>query len=703
MPRAANVRLRALGPVKYAPSGARDLLLAVVMFGVVFAVYGGSLDAPFIFDDNATIVHNRSIERLWPLLRTAGRNGPLNPSAETPVHGRPAVNLSLAVNYWFGKLNPRGYRLINIGLHAMSAILLWLIVRRTLQLDFFQDKFAHLTGSLSFACAVMWALHPLNTESVVYVTQRTELMMGFFYLATIYSCLRYWEAELLVKRRTWMMAAVAADLLGMLSKESMATAPLMVLLYDRTFIRGSIWRAWRESWPLYVGLTLTWIVPVVLNLSGSRTPMVGFGLGVSAWEWWLTQAKVLFIYLKLAIWPWPLLIHYEMPYLQTISQAWPWVVGAALQAAVTMLLLWRRFAVGFASAWLLVALSPTIVIPLVSSVAAERRMYVPLMAIVCVAVAGGYILLAPCLMFLSSRRQGPSTWRVGNVTVAAALSVATFFGLVSVRRLAMYGDELTLWLDAEKYEPDSLMVQTSIGTALDNAGRHEEALARFEKLTREHPDEFLPHYNLARLLESAHRLPEAQEHAASVVRLRPDFGGGHYSLGRLLERAGETQRAQQEYEEALRRYPDFPMAHYALGCLLEKEGDTPAAQLHFEEAISLYPQFPSAHRSLALLLSRNSQVQQAIPHFEQVLRLARSADAYANLARAYADAQRPTEAIATAQAAVDSARLGGRIDEAQRIQQWLTTYRQALAAAQGKAVKVSGAGQSQPSTGSATP
>jgi protein O-mannosyl-transferase len=609
------------------------------------------------------------------------------------------------LNYWFGKLDPRGYRLINIGLHATSAILLWLIVRRTLRLDFFHDKFAHVAAPLSFACALVWALHPLNTESVVYVTQRTELMMGFLYLATIYSCLRYWEAGRPVKRRTWLTVAVMASLLGMLSKESMATAPLMVLLYDRTFVSGSFPRAWRESWPLYVGLMLTWILLAVLNLSGPRTPMVGFGLGVSAWAWWLTQAKVLFIYLKLAIWPWPLLIHYEMPYLETISQAWPWIVGAAMLAVATMLLLWRRSAAGFAGAWLLVVLSPTMAIPLVSSVAAERRMYVPLMAIVCLGVAGGYVLLAACLRLLSSRRPQLSTWRAGGIAIAAALSLATVFGLVSVRRLAMYGDELTLWMDAEKYEPDSTMVQTNIGTALDNAGRHEEALVRFEKLAHEHPDVLLAHYNLARLLEDANRLPEAQEHAAIVVRLRPDLGSGHYTLGHLLERAGETQRAQQEYEEALRLFPNFPMAHYALGCLLEKEGDTPAARSHFEDAIRLYPQFPSAHRNLALLLSRNNQVQQAIPHFEQVLRLARSADAYANLARAYAQAQRPTEAIGTAQAAVEAARMGGRIDEAQRIQQWLTAYRQALAEAYGKAAQnpAVGAGQPQSSTTPATP
>ena len=196
-------------------------------------------------------------------------------------------------------------------------MLLWAIVARTLRLDYFQGRFDRVAEPLSFAAALVWALHPVNTESVVYVTQRTELMMGMFYLATLYL-----QHSLLDRRSrpaaraTCLVLATLACLSGMLCKEMMASAPAMVLLFERTFVTGSFRRALDRSWPLYVGLALAWVPVLALNYYGPRTPAAGFGMGVAAHEWWFTQAKVLFLYLKLAVWPWPLVIHYEIPYLE---------------------------------------------------------------------------------------------------------------------------------------------------------------------------------------------------------------------------------------------------------------------------------------------------------------------------------------------------------------------------------------------------
>ena len=160
-----------------------------------------------------------------------------------------------------------------------------------MRLDYFQGKFGRSAEPLSFAAALVWALHPVNTESVVYVTQRTELMMGFFYLATFYLSIRYWATSHKMARTAYLLLAALACVSGMLCKEMMASAPAMVLLYERTFVSRSFSRALNRSWPLYAGLSLTWIPVLALNCSGFRTPAAGFGMGVASHEWWFTQAK----------------------------------------------------------------------------------------------------------------------------------------------------------------------------------------------------------------------------------------------------------------------------------------------------------------------------------------------------------------------------------------------------------------------------
>ncbi len=374
------------------------ILVAIVLLaGAASVVYCSSLNSPFVFDDSGSVTDNPSIVRLWPLWGDAEHSGPLTPPADLPTSGRPLVNLSLAINYYFGELNPIGYHVFNLIVHVLSALLLMAIVWRTLRLDYFGGRFDRAAGSLALIVALLWTLHPLQTETVVYVTQRTELMVGFFYLATLYASFRYWAAASSAGRKVWLALATTACLAGMACKEVMVTAPVIVLLFERTFITGSFRRAMQKSWPLYVGLFLSWTLLLYLNYNAPRSDTAGFArashIGLPAYAWWLTQTKVLLLYLKLAIWPWPLSIHYGTPYLQSLGAAWPWVAGVTVLAIATLVLLWRFSAVGFVGGWVLIILSPTLVVPIITEVAAERRMYLPLAAIMTLLVVGGYWLV----------------------------------------------------------------------------------------------------------------------------------------------------------------------------------------------------------------------------------------------------------------------------------------------------------------------
>ena len=170
------------------------------------------------------------------------------------------------------------------------------------------------------------------------------------------------------------------------------TAPVIVLLFERTFIAGSFRQALKQSWRLYLGLLLGWGLLAGLNYQAPRSGTAGFNLDVSPYAYWLTQAKVLLMYVKLVVWPWPLVIHYDFPYFNNLSEAWPWALAVLLIGVATGVLVWRRSWLGFVGAAVFIVLSPTSIVPITTEVAAERRMYLPLAAIITAIVAGGYVL-----------------------------------------------------------------------------------------------------------------------------------------------------------------------------------------------------------------------------------------------------------------------------------------------------------------------
>ena len=626
------------------PSGAasaipRGVILAmgILVLGVaVFVVYYPAASSPFIFDDFASIVDNPSIRQLWPLVGSGKSEGPLNPPDGTPVYGRPLVNLSLAVNYHFGEVDPFGYRVVHIVVHLLSAILLWAIVARTLRLDYFQGKFDRVAEPLAFASAMVWALHPVNTESVVYVTQRTEVMMGMFYLATLYCGIRYWSTSRTMARATYLVLATLACLSGMLCKEMMASAPAMTLLFERTFIAGSFRRALGRSWPLYVGLALTWVPVLALNYHETRTPGAGFDLGVATHEWWFTQTKVLFLYLKLAVWPWPLVIHYEVPYLKTVAEAWPWLLAAGLLVIGTLVLHWRRTAAGFVAVWYFAVLSPTLLIPLVGETAAERRLYVPLAAIVPLLIIGGYVVLRRAWQSVA-RRAGRESIRGGPIAVfsVAMVALAIGFGYMSSRRLVAYRERLTLWQDAAVHQPHDPVVQFNLGTVLAEAGQLPEAISHLKEAVRLAPGPQVPelwhgellrfraHYNLARALEGSSRPQDAIEHYRLTLSLRPDDAASHYNLARLLEDAGKTRQAGEHYRQAIAAQPDFAAANANLGILLMTAGHRQEAIRHFEAALRGQEDLANC-MNLAMAYAVENRVAEAIPLTEKALGLARS-------------------------------------------------------------------------------
>ncbi|HUJ45416.1 MAG TPA: tetratricopeptide repeat protein, partial [Opitutaceae bacterium] len=617
-------------PAAPGPGASRrtTVFAGTVLVFSAFAVYANSFSGSFIFDDLLSIPQNPTIRSLLTSLTP--------PGGGVTVTGRPLLNLSFALNYALSGDQVWSYHALNLLIHILSGLTLFGIVRRTLALvgrvvpnppGAGSDRSDRRVGDnapylsiagdaawLAFAVALLWTLHPLQTESVTYIVQRAESLMGLFYLLTLYCFIRAaTDAEsgfpnhkdIETQSRSeriqvlavpfclcgakqwigcWSVLAFVACLLGMATKEVMVTAPVLVFLYDRTFVAGTFRDAWRRRWRVHLALSATWIPLTGLVLhAANRGGTAGFGVGVSFWTYAPTQFQAVSHYLWLSAWPHPLIADYGAKWVQSVADWAPYAVVVVLLAAGTLMALSRRPRLGFLGAWFFAILAPTSLVPGARQTLAEHRMYIALAPVVVLAVLGGYAWLG---------RRG----RLVLVLVAAGLGWMTF------QRNAVYQSDEAMWREAVAERPGNVAARNNYGNVLAQAGRREEALAQYAEAIRLEPDDAEAYYNTGNALKRLGRLPEAIAHYEQALRVNPNMPDAQTALGSALEDAGRGDEAIAHYEQALRLDPHFTDAHNDLGLALAAAGRLPEAIAHYEQALQINPALADVHNNLGSAL-----------------------------------------------------------------------------------------------------
>ena len=479
-------------------SGLGRTLAALVLLALAaLAAYHKSFSGPFIFDDRTAIVENPDIRHFATTLRE-------DPQIDTSTAvGRPLLRVSLWINYAWGGQEVRGYHVLNLVLHILAAWTLWGLARRILESPPLRDRYGKEAWGLALAIALLWTVHPLQTESVTYVVQRAEILGGWFYLLTLYSVVRSasavgWRVS------AWSVAAVASCLLGMASKETAATAPLLALALDRVFFAPSWKRLWELRRGLYGALACTWIFQALLVVASSgRKGTVGFGL-VHWWEYALTQPYYLCRYLALSVWPSALTLDYGTYLARTVGEVAPYAAVVLLLLALTFVGLWRKPALGFCGLWFFLILAPTSsVVPIATQTGAEHRMYLPLAGLIGLGVVGGYTL------WRWAWRDLPGRLWVGSVLVLAV--GVTALGARTVARNEEYRSEVSIWRSVVDRWPINPRAHNNLGSALSSAGRTSgpEAALRLE------PNFADAHYNLEALASAAVSEPSTRPRCAS--------------------------------------------------------------------------------------------------------------------------------------------------------------------------------------------
>jgi len=501
---------------------------SLAAFGILalaaLASYHNSLEGPFVFDDLPSIVDNSDLRQLATTLRE-------NPNVDGATVGRPLLRISLWINYTLGGLEVRGYHIQNLILHILATWTLWGVARRILESPRLRNRYGEEAWGLALAIALLWTTHPLQTESVTYVVQRAEILGGWFYLLTLYSVER--SAGGAVGRPwVWSLAAVISCAMGMASKETVATAPLLALVMDRLFFAESWKHVWQSRRGLYLALACTWIFQAMLVMvTSERNATVGFDLGIDWRRYALTQPYFLCRYLALSLWPSALVFDYGTYLSKTVGEVAPYAAVTLLLWGMSLVALWCRPLLGFCGAWFFLILAPTSsVVPITTQTGAEHRMYLPLVGLIAPVVLAGYVLWHRA----SSRfpRISRSSAVLGFLLVLASLGART------IVRNYDYRSELSIWATVVDRWPINPRGHYNLGNALAKTGRLPEAIAQYQAALYLDPDYAQARVNLGTAFAETGRLPEAIAQYEAALRLQPDVAGG-----RLPEVIAQLQAA----------------------------------------------------------------------------------------------------------------------------------------------------------------
>ena len=596
--------------------------------------YANGLTNPFIFDDFGSVVRNESIRDLADLKSV------LTPPTETSVARRPLVNLSFAINYAIGGLDVVGYRVVNLALHIACALVIFGLVRRTLG----TPRGAGLAG----VAALVWVVHPLNSEVVNYVSERSDSMMTLCYLGALYASMRAHQSP---QPARWRIAAVVLCALGMWCKESMATAPILIWLYDAIYLRGAsmaaIAGALRSHWRFYAALAATWTLLVPSLLASASISTGGFASAHTTWwNYILNQTEMVTRYFGLAFWPSSLVNFYG--WTRPLSLADVWMQAAFLTVVGLASIVWLVKAprAGFLAVSVFVLLAPTSIVPIAAEVGAERRMYLPLACIVILVIIGADALWrrfrAP-----ETQSRAPANsllWVVGALVLVLAVvttvrnreyaSAVTMARTVLARwptpmahhlvgaELAFTGQRDQAIAELSIAAPGYAPARYYLGRELGAAGRFNEAAEALRSFIRDEPHQpVVPtaHGLIADALVRLGRTAESVPHFRAWLDADPANHAGWSGFGRSLFSIGRAEEAAEAFRRAVAANPGNGHYHQNLALALLETTRVSEALSHAEQAVALLPAEPGAHDALARVLAAQGKHEDAVREFRRAL------------------------------------------------------------------------------------
>jgi tetratricopeptide (TPR) repeat protein len=577
------------GISEFLPSSWRhDWLLGLFLVAAIVLAYQPVWHAGFIWDDDAHLTGNPCI------VGPVGFKGIWTSSAAVYY---PLVLTSFWVQHALWGLRPLPYHLVNVAMHGACAILLWRVLRRL-----------HVRGA--WLGAALWALHPVQAESVAWITELKNTQSCLFYLLAIHFFLKWRKAAASpgLKGGEWHYAlAWLCATLAILSKASTVMLPVVLGLCWW-------WMEGRWRWRNVLRLAPFFLISTAASLWTIWEQKFHSGAMGPAWaQTWperiVIAGKVVWFYLGKLFWPHPVIFIYPR---------WPVAVPGiiaylpVLLAAISLVGLWldrrRTWPVFFAFAYFVVSLFPVLdffnVYFFRYSFVGDHFQYLasigPLaLAAAAITAARGFfkgrtLLLKPAFCGLLVVTLGTLTWK----------------------QCGMYANAGTLWLETIRLNPGCWMAHYNLGTDLLQKGRVDEAITHFQESLQIKPDDAEAHNNLGNALLQKGKTDEAMVHFQKALEFKPNYEEAHNNLGNVLRQKGRVEEAITHFEQALQIKPDYAIAHNDLGSALRQEGKVDEAITHFKQALQIKPDFVLARYNLGNALLQMGRLDEAITQYQ---------------------------------------------------------------------------------------
>ena len=537
-----------------------------LLLAAVGVTYSNSLTGSFHFDDvfifqNPAIIHGGVF---------AGWDGT-----------RYIPELSFMLNYALGGRDPLGWHVVNLILHGVTAVLVYVFARLLMKRV---GQSSEHEAWLPLAAALLFAVHPIQTGAVDYISQRVSILAALFYLTTvILFILARTRSSGSAKWLLWV-GALLAGLLAMKCKENSFTLPFAVLLTEWLLAPKG---AWRERWPALAFLLLLPVIPLshLDIMQDPGTALTRQTADVTRWSYLLTESHVVATYLRLLFLPLGQNLDYDYPLVQGLDPLTCCAIALHLALmAACVAVLWKRerfhpllAVAAFGLLWFYLTLAVESGLVPIRDVIFEHRLYLP---------SAGFIVAAVSLAAWALGKVPGAVLRHGAaIVLVAALSLC--FGSLSYARNRVWHDEVSLWSDVAQKSPHKARGHSNLAIAYQAIGRNDLALREFATAYDEAPDELDNALNLATLYESTGQYGSALGVLKHAAQTSPEDAAVHHLLGGLDLHFGAVAPAEQEFTRAVQLKPEDAGFHNDLGTAYERGADYAAAIREYEASLKL--------------------------------------------------------------------------------------------------------------------
>ena len=596
------------------------VFLGAVVVVVTTLVYLPALDNGFVnWDDNKYVYENSNIRSLdlsflwWALTSVVLGNW------------HPLTSISYGIDYAIWGLNPRGYHLTNIIFHTFNVLLVFILTLRIAGFTMPKDNgektaFNSVSKGALIAAAVaalFFGLHPLRVESVVWVSERKDVLCAFFFLLSILSYIEYTRVG--TKRVFFYCAALLCFVLALMSKPMAVTLPLVLLILDwyplRRWRFGEVKRVIIEKIPFFALSLVSSVITLWAQKSGGAVTTLEV---VSPVERTLVALKAYIFYIYKTILPFDLAPFY--PYPQKINFFSIEYLGSIIcfiAISLSCVLLLKK-SKAFSALWLyyLITLLPVIgLVQVGSQSAADRYTYLPLLGLgVFVGIGTGTGI---------GRLYDKGLKKEYTMAIfVLIISVFAFFSYRTILQTRIWRDSVTLWsYEVELYLHDSALPSYSLGVAYSEQGQKDKAVHELEEFLRMKPAHADARNRLGAIYYGFGRTGEAMEEFEETLRLDPEHASAHSNLGVIYVEQGRLEEAVEEFLAARQYNPDLAKAYSNLGLAYALQGRLDEAVTQYKEAIRLKPDFADAHFNLGLVYNAKGLKDEAKRELKKALEI----------------------------------------------------------------------------------